>query len=68
MFLGLNGLEMTMEITPLTPIFAAEIEGVELAQIDDEEFDELYRAWVEYGVLRVRAQALGDLQLEAFNL
>ena len=38
MFLGLNGLEMTMEITPLTPIFAAEIEGVELARIDDEEF------------------------------
>ena len=56
-----------MEITPLTPIFAAEIEGVELAQIDDEEFDELYRAWVEYGVLRFRAQALDDLQLEAFS-
>jgi taurine dioxygenase len=56
-----------MNITKLSPIFGAEIDGVELATISDREFEEVYRAWVEYGVLRFRRQNLEDPQLEAFS-
>jgi taurine dioxygenase len=56
-----------MNITPLSPVFGAEIEGVDLASIGDRDFEEVYRAWVEYGVLRLRGQALSDPQLEAFS-
>jgi taurine dioxygenase len=38
-----------------------------LSTIDDGEFEEVYRAWVEYGVLRFRDQKLDDAQLEAFS-
>ncbi len=56
-----------MNITPLSPVFAAEIDGVDLAAISDSDFEEVYRAWVEYGVLRFRGQTLDDPQLERFS-
>ena len=56
-----------MKITKLNPNFGAEIEGVDLARVTDAEFETLYRAWVEYGVLRIRGQSLDDPQLEAFS-
>jgi taurine dioxygenase len=56
-----------MKISKLTPIFGAQIDGVDLATISDREFEEVYQAWVEYGVLRFRGQKLDDPQLEAFS-
>ncbi len=56
-----------MNITQLSPVFAAEIDGVDLSTIGDGDFEEVYRAWVEYGVLRFRGQKLDDPQLEAFS-
>ena len=56
-----------MNITPLSPVFGAEIDGVDLSSIGDADFEEVYRAWVEYGVLRFRGQKLDDGQLEAFS-
>ena len=56
-----------MDITPLSPVFGAEIEGVDLARVSDAEFEEIYRAWIEYGVLRFRGQELDDPELEAFS-
>ena len=56
-----------MDISQLTPVFGAEIEGVDLSTIADGEFEEIYRAWVEFGVLRLRGQKLDDPQLEAFS-
>jgi taurine dioxygenase len=56
-----------MNITPLSRVFGAEIDGVDLSRIGDANFEEVYRAWVEYGVLRFRGQKLDDGQLEAFS-
>jgi taurine dioxygenase len=56
-----------MKITDLCRVFGAEIEGVDLSKVGDEEFEQIYRAWVERGVLRFRGQSLDDAQLEAFS-
>ncbi len=56
-----------MKVTPLTPNFVADIEDVNLATINDAEFEQLYSAWLEYGVLRIRNQDLDDEQLQTFS-
>ncbi len=56
-----------MKITPLSPVFGADIEDVDLATVDDAGFEPIYRAWIEHGVLRFRGQSLDDAQLEAFS-
>ncbi len=56
-----------MKIAKLSPVFGTEIDGIDLSTIGDGEFEEVYRAWVEYGVLRFRGQKLDDAQLEAFS-
>jgi taurine dioxygenase len=56
-----------MNITKLSPVFGAEIDGVDLSAIGDCDFEDVYRAWVEYGVLRFRGQQLDDAELEAFS-
>ncbi len=56
-----------MNITQLSPVFGAQIDDVDLSTIDDGDFEKVYRAWVEYGVLRFRDQKLDDAQLEAFS-
>ncbi len=56
-----------MNIAKLSPVFGAEIDGVDLSTIGDSDFKEVYRSWVEYGVLRFRGQKLDDAQLEAFS-
>lgn len=56
-----------MNITPLSPVLGAEIDGVDLAAITDSEFEQLYQAWLDYGVLRIRGQSLDDRQLESFS-
>jgi taurine dioxygenase len=45
----------------------ADITDVDLAAIDDRQFEALYQAWLERGVLRLRSQSLDDTQLEAFS-
>ena len=56
-----------MKITPLSPVFGAEIEDVDLATIGDADFERVYAAWIDRGVLRVRGQRLDDKQLESFS-
>ena len=56
-----------MKITKLNDVFGAQIDDVDLSTITDAEFEEIYRAWVKYGVLRFRGQKLDDPQLEAFS-
>ena len=58
-----------MEIRPFHGPLGADITGVDLATIDDACFAELYGAWLDRGVVRIRAQAsLDDAALEAFSL
>lgn len=56
-----------MKVTPLTPNFVAEIQEIQLDRITDSEFERLYAAWLQYGVLRIRNQDLDDEQLKAFS-
>ncbi|MFP6582377.1 MAG: TauD/TfdA family dioxygenase [Candidatus Hydrogenedentota bacterium] len=56
-----------MNITKLNPAFGAQIDNVDLSTINDADFEEVYAAWVDYGVLRFRSQKLDDTQLEAFS-
>jgi taurine dioxygenase len=56
-----------MNIVKLSPVLGAEISGIDLATIGDHDFEEVYRAWVEHGLLRFRGQKLDDARLEAFS-
>jgi taurine dioxygenase len=56
-----------MKVIPLTPNFVAEIQEIQLDRITDSEFEQLYAAWLQYGVLRIRNQDLDDEQLQAFS-
>jgi taurine dioxygenase len=56
-----------MKVIPLTPNFVAEIQEIQLDRITYSEFEWLYAAWLQYGVLRIRNQDLDDEQLQAFS-
>ncbi|MGY8852903.1 MAG: TauD/TfdA dioxygenase family protein [Pseudomonadales bacterium] len=56
-----------MKVTPLTPNFVAQIEEINLASITDAAFEQLYAAWLQFGVLRIRNQDLDDAQLQTFS-
>ena len=45
-----------MDIQPLTETFA-DICGIDVGLISDQDFDQLYDAWLQYGVLRLRDQS-----------
>ena len=49
---------MSFTVKPLSPVFGAQIEGLDLAQIDDAAFAQLYAAWLKHHVLVLRAQSL----------
>ena len=45
----------------------AEISGVDVRSITDAEFEQLYAAWLEFGVLRLRDQPLNEDELQVFS-
>ena len=47
--------------------FVAEVMDVDLGRISDSEFQVLYKAWLEFGVLRIRGQSLNDSELQRFS-
>jgi taurine dioxygenase len=56
-----------MKITPISASFVAEIEEVDVRNISTDEFAELYKAWLEFGVLRLHNQNLNEDDLQAFS-
>ena len=56
-----------MQVQPITPSFGADIGQCDLAAVGQQEFKEIYKLWLEYGVLRFRDQVLDDDQLQAFS-
>jgi taurine dioxygenase len=56
-----------VKISALTANFVAEIEDINLSAINGSEFEQLYTAWLKYGVLRIRNQQLDDAQLQTFS-
>lgn len=56
-----------IEIQPICDGFGADIAGVDLAAITDQDFDSVYKAWLDYGVLRFCGQTLDKNSLQAFS-
>ena len=56
-----------IEITPIREGFGADMSGVDLANMSDQEFEVIYKAWLDYGVLRFRGQTLDKAGLQAFS-
>jgi taurine dioxygenase len=57
----------SIEIVPTGRGIGAEIRGVDLRSLDDAQFAELRRAWLDNLVLLVRGQDLSDADLIAFS-
>ncbi|MGF1454876.1 MAG: TauD/TfdA family dioxygenase [Alphaproteobacteria bacterium] len=57
----------TMRIQPILGRFGADITGVDLATISDADFDTIYQAWLDHGVLRFHGQFLDAAGLETFS-
>ena len=55
------------EIIPMTANFGADITGMDLNTITDADFELIYRAWLDYGVLRFRDQQLDEDGLQRFS-
>ncbi len=57
----------TIDITTLTPHLGAEVHGVDLAtELSNEQFSEVYQAWLDWKVLVFRDQHLDRDQHKAF--
>ena len=56
-----------MQVIPITGTFGADITGVRLGSLSDAWFEDIYGAWLEYGVLRFREQSLTKDDLQAFS-
>lgn len=55
------------EVNPISTAIGAEIRGVDLAAVDDGEFEKIHQAWLENLVLLFRNQRLDDTDLVAFS-
>ena len=58
---------MALRITPMTPVFGAEIHDLDLARITVREFAELYGIWQKHHVVLLRDQRLGNDDFERFS-
>jgi len=56
-----------MRVEQVGQSFVAEAMDVDLGRISDSEFQVLYKAWLEFGVLRIRGQSLNDGELQRFS-
>ena len=56
-----------IKVEPLTDDFVAEISGVEVRELSDAAFEEIYTAWLQYGVLRLRNQQVDEDELQTFS-
>ena len=56
-----------MQIIPIAGTFGADVTGVRLGSLSDASFEDIYDAWLEYGVLRFRAQSLNKEDLQVFS-
>ena len=57
-----------VEVQPILDGFVADVSGIDLRLLTDHEFDQVYTAWLKYGVLRIRNQPLTEDELQAFSM
>jgi taurine dioxygenase len=55
-----------MEINSLSARVGAEVRGVDVKNLSDDDFGQMYQAWLDHCVLVVRGQSLDDNELKAF--
>jgi taurine dioxygenase len=55
------------DIKPLTPALGAEIRGIDLASVSDDDFAFLQQAWNDHLVLLMRNQKISDAAFMAFS-
>src|SRR5215207_1897013 len=56
-----------VRVVPAGKPVGADIEGVDLANLTDAQFQTIYDAWMKYNVLRFRGQNLSKEELQAFS-
>ncbi len=56
-----------MIIHPINHSFVAEISGVDIRSLTEDDFNNIYQAWLTYGVLRIRHQQLDEDELQSFS-
>ena len=56
-----------IEIIPTGKALGAEIQGIDLREIRADEFESIYRAWLDHQVLLFREQQLTDEDLIGFS-
>ena len=56
-----------VEVNAIQKDFVADIRNVDLTRLSEDEFEVIYAAWLQYGVLRIRDQAIDEAQLQAFS-
>ena len=57
-----------MRINPIgNAQFVADIEDVDLQAISSGDFEKIYQAWLQFGVIRIRNQSLDDNALQQFS-
>src|SRR5438876_8832675 len=54
-------------VRPISPAVGAEIGGIDLHALDEEDFRCIETAWYRHGVVLLRDQRLGDADLIAFS-
>jgi len=57
-----------VDVTPIRDNFVADISDIDVKQVSDAEFEQVYRAWLQYGVLRIRNQSIDEDGLQAFSV
>ena len=56
-----------VQVNAIQKNFVADIHDVDLHQLSKHNFEIIYNAWLKYGVLRIRDQAIDENQLQAFS-
>ena len=56
-----------MNVKPLSKTFGADVTDVDVRSLSEEMFENIYGAWLEYGVLRLRDQPIDEDDLQAFS-
>jgi taurine dioxygenase len=56
-----------MKINPINSHFVADVDGIDIGTISDEDFEAVYQAWLQFGVLRLHYQPLDEESLQQFS-
>jgi taurine dioxygenase len=62
-----TGRKSRITIHPTGKALGAEIQGVDLRTVDEDDFSKIYRAWLDHSVLLFRSQNLTDEDLIVFS-